>query len=92
MGTQKNPIGQAGLGMLYLKGDGVLKDFDQALKYFSESAEQGWVEGQLQLGNMYYSKIQSNFDILWFVILCKIIGAVGDVIKKLQRPSKFVEC
>ena len=46
--------------MLYLKGDGVVKDHDKALKYFTQSAEQGWVEGQLQLGNMYYSKY-SNF-------------------------------
>ena len=43
--------------MLYLKGDGVERDYDKALKYFTQSAEQGWVEGQLQLGNMYYSKI-----------------------------------
>jgi len=27
-----------------------------ALKYFQKAAEQGWVDGQLQLGTMYYSE------------------------------------
>ena len=66
MFLQKNPIGQAGLGMLHLKGEGIKKDYDKALKYFSQSAEQGWVEGQLQLGNMYYSKL---FTITIFISL-----------------------
>ena len=34
----------------------VLQNYDLALKYFQKAAEQGWVDGQLQLGTMYYSK------------------------------------
>lgn len=50
-----NPVGQSGLGIMYLQGKGVPKDTDKALKYFTQAADQGWVDGQLQLGNMYYS-------------------------------------
>ena len=51
-----NPVGQSGLGLMYLYGKGVEKDYSKALKYFSQAADQGWVDGQLQLGNMYFSK------------------------------------
>lgn len=34
----------------------LLQNYDLALKYFQKAAEQGWVDGQLQLGTMYYSK------------------------------------
>lgn len=50
-----NPVGQSGLGMMYLYGKGVERDPAKALQYFSQAAEQGWVDGQLQLGNMYFS-------------------------------------
>ena len=30
------------------------QDHKKALDYFRKAAEQSWVEGQLQLGNMYY--------------------------------------
>lgn len=50
-----NPVGQSGLGMMYLYGKGVERDTAKALQYFSQAAEQGWVDGQLQLGNMYFS-------------------------------------
>jgi len=51
-----NPVGQSGLGLMYLYGKGVDKDYTKALKYFSQAADQGWVDGQLQLGNMYFSE------------------------------------
>lgn len=57
-----NPVGQSGLGILYLQGKGVPRDTDKALKYFTQAADQGWVDGQLQLGNMYYSGIGVKRD------------------------------
>lgn len=57
-----NPVGQSGLGIMYLQGKGVPKDTDKALKYFTQAADQGWVDGQLQLGNMYYSGIGVKRD------------------------------
>ena len=52
---QENPIGQCGLGMLYLKGHYVVKDLGKAFFYFQKSADKNWVDGQLQLGLMYFS-------------------------------------
>ena len=48
-----NPVGQAGLGLMYLHGRHVDKDVDKAFQYFSSAAEKGWVDGHLQLGNMF---------------------------------------
>lgn len=33
-----------------------LQNYEMALKYFQKAAEQGLVDGQLQLGTMYYSE------------------------------------
>ena len=48
--SQNNPVGQSGLGLMYLHGKGVNKDYKKALDYFKKAAEQSWVDGQLQLG------------------------------------------
>ncbi|KAI4568559.1 hypothetical protein MJT46_019673, partial [Ovis ammon polii x Ovis aries] len=37
-------------------------NYDLALKYFQKAAEQGWVDGQLQLGSMYYNGIGVKRD------------------------------
>lgn len=58
-----NPVGLSGLGLMYLYGKGVKKDYDKARQYFSQAAEQGWVDGQLQLGNMYFSKLSKTINI-----------------------------
>lgn len=57
-----NPVGQSGLGLMYLYGKGVEKDYSKALKYFSQAADQGWVDGQLQLGNMYFGECSTCFS------------------------------
>lgn len=56
-----NAIGLSGLGLMYLYGRGVEKDYDKAFKYFMAAADQGWVDGQLHLGNMYYSTYKCIF-------------------------------
>jgi len=38
----------------------VMQDLSKAFKFFSLAAEQGWVDGQLQLGIMYYSKLPAS--------------------------------
>lgn len=49
-----NPVGQSGLGLMYLYGRGVTKDYEKALHFFTLAADQGWVDGQLHLGIMYF--------------------------------------
>ncbi|XP_026332861.1 protein sel-1 homolog 1 [Hyposmocoma kahamanoa] len=57
-----NPVGQSGLGIMYLHGRGVPKDTSAAFKYFTLAANQGWVEGQLHLGFMYFGGIGIRRD------------------------------
>lgn len=63
-----NPVGQSGLGMMYLQGRGVERDYNKALRFFTQASDQGWVDGQLQLGIMYYSKYYFFPLILYFSI------------------------
>ena len=58
------PLAEAGgaesqnmLGTMHFEGLGVIKDHEEAIKWFKLAAEQGIVEAQIQLGNMYYSGI-----------------------------------
>jgi SEL-1, putative (fragment) len=63
MASEKgNSVGQSGLGVMYLYGKGVEKDYAKAFKYFSQAASQGWVDGQLQLGVMYYKGLGVQKD------------------------------
>ncbi|KAI4466536.1 sel-1-like protein [Holotrichia oblita] len=57
-----NPVGLSGLGLMYLYGRGIEKDYAKAQKYFLHAAEQGWVDGQLHLGNMYFNGIGVKKD------------------------------
>merc|ERR1719188_984590 len=57
-----NPVGQSGLGLMYMQGRGVGKDYKKAFDYFKKAAEQNWVDGQLHLGNMYYNGLGVSVD------------------------------
>ena len=37
-----------------------MQDYTKAFQYFQAAADQGWVDGQLQLGTMYYSKYMTT--------------------------------
>lgn len=45
-------------------GKGVERDYQKALKYFTLASEQGWVDGQLNLGHMYFSKFTFYYLLL----------------------------
>ncbi|RCN31197.1 Sel1 repeat protein [Ancylostoma caninum] len=40
--SQGNQNGQAGLGVMYRHGRGVRRDYEEAYRFFSLAAEQGW--------------------------------------------------
>ncbi|AXI04038.1 TonB family protein [Aquirhabdus parva] len=52
--TQGNPLAQVQLGQLYEFGQGVSKDYAQALQWYRKSAEQGNAAAQFKLGFMSY--------------------------------------
>jgi len=45
-----------------------IQDLSKAFKFFSLAAEQGWVDGQLQLGIMYYSTLTTLIIIIIVII------------------------
>ncbi len=53
LADQGDPAVQFNLGLLYLDGQGVPQDLDQAVKWFTRSAEQGYDKAQLNLGALY---------------------------------------
>ena len=46
---------QDNLGSMYAKGEGVLKDYAEAVKWFRKAADQGHADAQKSLGNKYYN-------------------------------------
>jgi len=46
-----------------------MQDLSKAFKFFSLAAEQGWVDGQLQLGIMYYSMLSVLFVFIMVVVV-----------------------
>lgn len=73
---QGNPVGQSGLAIMYMYGKGVKQDYIKAAKLFTLAAEQGWVDGQLNLGYLHFSKFRSLIsrtvcfhDLFWLFIV-----------------------
>ena len=53
LAEDKNPFAQCILGLMYEYGDGVKQDYEKAVKWYREAAEQGYRSGQNNLGMMY---------------------------------------
>ncbi len=53
LAEQGDAADQFNLGLLYLNGQGVPQDLDQAVQWFTRSAEQDYDKAQLNLGAMY---------------------------------------
>jgi TPR repeat protein len=51
---QGNAEAQFNLGICYANGEGVAKDWDEAVKWWRKAAEQGDADAQKNLGNSYY--------------------------------------
>ncbi len=50
---QEHPAGECGLGEMYTKGEGVDKDGDMAIYWFTKAAEQGYVQAIQSLIGIY---------------------------------------
>ena len=51
---QGDAIAQYNLGLMYYKGQGVLQDYKEAVKWYLKAAEQGHASAQFNLGLLYY--------------------------------------
>jgi len=54
LAEQGNAAAQYSLGLMYYDGKGVLRDYNEAVKWFTKAAEQGHADSQFFLGQMYY--------------------------------------
>ncbi|RAP25871.1 hypothetical protein DID78_07115 [Candidatus Marinamargulisbacteria bacterium SCGC AG-343-D04] len=50
----KNSLAQCKLGSLYISGDGVPQNFQEAVRLYTLAAEQGLAEAQFNLGTLFY--------------------------------------
>lgn len=53
---------QNNLGLLYLNGDHLAQDVEQAWYWFNEAAKKGFEEAQLNLGQMYQQGLIRDFS------------------------------
>jgi TPR repeat protein len=70
LAKQGDPEAQVQLGMIYRDGEGVTKNYQEAVKWFAKAAEQGHARGQAALGGMYYDGqgVSQDYEqaALWF--------------------------
>jgi TPR repeat protein len=71
------------------------QDYNQAIKYFKLAADQGWVDGQLQLGTMYYRKFCRVFNKMsfnsckWWVVCVRFIADGLGLKRDYKQAIKF---
>jgi TPR repeat protein len=49
-----NPVAQYNVGLMYLEGNGVTRDVEEAFRWLRKSASRGYSEAQLTIGNLLY--------------------------------------
>ena len=90
MPNKKNAYAQNNLGYMYYHGQGVEKDYKEAIKWYKLSAEQGFSSAQNNLGQMYQKGLGVEKDYEEAIILFKLSGEKGnhDAIYNLQELYK----
>lgn len=75
------PCDQNNLGDIYYYGDGVTKDYEEALKWFRLAADQGYPDAQHNMGEMYFNGQAVTRDYeeayMWLSLASKDHGRVG---------------
>ena len=54
LAEDKDPFAQCILGLMYEYGNGAIKDYEKAVKWYKEAAEKSYSIAQDKLGDMYY--------------------------------------
>lgn len=71
-------LGQLGLGLLYLRGEGVSQDTKEAAKWIQLAADQGNADGQLMLGTMFFEGIGFQKDYVRATALFRLSAEQGN--------------
>ena len=94
-----DPKAQAELGYMYVMGEGVLQDYEEAVKWYRLAAEQGYASAQFNLGGMYGEGISviQNYVIahMWFNIAASngLEDAIKgrDILEKIMTSEQLAE-
>ena len=64
LAAKMDDTAQCSLGVMYYKGYGVEKNYDEAYKYFSLATKKGDANAQNNLGNCYYNGqgVKQNYE------------------------------
>jgi TPR repeat protein len=78
---------QYDLGVMYDKGEGVLKDYPQAVKWYRLAAEQDYVEAQIHLGVMYANGQGVSKDYVLAYMWSDLGAVAGDDTARKNRSD-----
>ncbi|MGA2402719.1 MAG: tetratricopeptide repeat protein [Syntrophobacteraceae bacterium] len=81
---------QLNLGLMYLDGLGVPKDYAEAIKWFRKAAEQGIAQAQYNLGVMYWRGERASQDFVQAYMWLKLSAAQG-VLGAQKSSDKLAE-
>ena len=92
-------IAQYNLGRMYVVGDGVPQDFEEAVKWFRKAAEQGDADAQHNLGKVYHTGEGVLKDHVAAYSWYNIAGANGDadakrsksLVARFMNPGQIAE-
>jgi len=85
--SDKDPVANYYLGMMRLYGYGQLKNSDLALRFFTESAEKGYLPAQKLLGSYYINHDQDPEQALqWY----KKAAAANDIPSKMYVAAAYL--
>lgn len=80
LAEQGNAIAQGALGSFYSTGQGVAKDYVEAVKWYRKAAEQGDADNQSFLGGAYFNGKGVDKDYVEAVKWFRMAGAQGNVL------------
>jgi TPR repeat protein len=78
LAEQGNAAAQNNLGLMHRNGEGVLKNYNEAVRWFCLSAKQGFAAAQSNLGFMYGHGYGIEEDLVLAHVWCNIGSANGD--------------
>jgi len=98
LAEQGETLAQSSLGFCYLDGEGVAKDYAEAVKWFRKAAEQGDALGQISLGLRYYkgegvAKDFAEAYAWWNLasVVEKEAAKNRDIVEKVMSPQQVAD-
>jgi TPR repeat protein len=96
---QGNAAAQSNLGVMYRQGNGVTRDYGEAVKWYRKAAEQGYATAQFNLGGMYDQGNGVTRDYVESYVWFSLAAAQGDddakralnLTERVMTPDQIAE-